>query len=153
MNKTVWWVIGVVVVIVVGLYLWMSQASAPSTDQSGTSSTSTSIDMGTSTAPMSATVSYDGNSFSPSSVTVMQGGTVTFVDTAGSMWIASDPHPEHNGYDGTTRQQHCASGYSGATPFDECSSGSTFSFTFDKAGSWGYHDHLNDGAQGTVVVQ
>ena len=66
--------------------------------------------------------------------------------------MASDPHPIHNGYDGTTLQQHCAQGYTGPAPFDECSPGTSFSFTFAKVGSWGYHDHLEASIKGTVVV-
>lgn len=102
---------------------------------------------------MTATVTYDGSTFSPATVTIAKGSTITWTDTSGTMWVASNPHPIHSGYDGTTRDQHCAAGYSGSAPFDECSAGSTFSFTFNKTGSWGYHDHLNHGATGTIVVQ
>ena len=102
---------------------------------------------------MSATVTFDGSSFSPSTVTIAKGGTITFTDTAGTMWVASNVHPVHSDYDGTTRSQHCAAGYSGPKPFDECAPGSSFSFTFDKTGTFGYHDHLNPGSTGTIVVQ
>jgi len=101
---------------------------------------------------MSATITFNGDAFSPSNVTIAQGGTITFTSTGGPMWIASDPHPIHNGYDGTTQQQHCAAGYTGPKPFDQCSQGTSFSFTFSKVGSWGYHDHLNAGLGGTVTV-
>ena len=105
---------------------------------------------------MTAAVTYNGDNFSPSTVTIAEGGTVTFTDTDTGpnpqMWVASDPHPIHNGYDGTSLQQHCAPGYTGAAPFDECSSGTSFTFTFTKVGSWGYHDHLNESLGGTVVV-
>ncbi len=102
---------------------------------------------------ISATVTYDGTNFSPASVTVKQGGTVNFIDKSGTqMWIASNPHPAHAGYDGTNRETHCATGYVGPKPFDECSYGASFSFVFNKIGSWGYHDHLNGNAGGTVVV-
>ena len=107
----------------------------------------------TPSALMSVTVTYDGASFSPASVTIKQGGTVNFVDESGNpMWLASNPHPAHSGYDGTSRQTHCAAGYVGPKPFDECSSGTNFSFMFGKIGSWGYHDHFNSSANGTVVV-
>lgn len=103
-------------------------------------------------APMSATVIYDGTSFSPATITIKQGGTVSFIDKSGTMWLASAPHPAHSGYDGTNLQTHCAAGYVGPKPFDECSSGSSFSFVFGKIGSWRYHDHLNASSSGTVVV-
>jgi len=105
-------------------------------------------------APMSATVTYDGSSFSPASVTIAKGGTVNFVDSAGSsMWVASGQHPTHTTYDGTSESVHCAAGYSGAAPFDQCGTGASYSFTFTKVETWGYHDHRNASAHGTVIVQ
>ncbi len=103
---------------------------------------------------MSATVTYTSAGFSPKSVTIAKGGTVTFVNQAGSaMWVASDPHPVHTSYDGTSRSQHCAAGYTGPKPFDQCSGTGNFTFTFDKAGSFGYHNHSNDNDAGTIIVQ
>jgi plastocyanin len=176
MTKTGWIVaVVVLVVLIAGYFLWSSNASAPATTQTTTTTTtgsaadtttapspgtpSTSVDVGTNVsvqtggAPMSAKVVYDGHSFTPASVTIAKGGTVTFTDTAGSMWLASDPHPVHTAYDGTSRSEHCALGYTGAKPFDECSMGSSFSFTFNKTGTFGYHDHMNASAHGTVSVQ
>ena len=178
MTKTGWLALGIVIIVAVGAFLWWSNASAPSIDQgassnavtsdtsatsatgdtsaAGTQTTGASADVSanvTTGAPMSATVTYDGNSFSPASLTVAKGATVTFTDTAGQMWLASDPHPAHTAYDGTSRTTHCAAGYTGAKPFDECARGSSFTFTFDKTGTFGYHDHTNDNAHGTIVVQ
>jgi plastocyanin len=112
-------------------------------------STGTSANASVSTA---TAVTYDGSTFSPQNVTVAQGGTVTWTSTGGGMWVASDPSSLQNGYDGTTMEQHCALGYPGAAPFDECASGASYSFTFNKVGTWGYHDHLNEGAEGSVTV-
>ena len=105
-------------------------------------------------APTNATVTYTANGFSPATVTIAKGGTVAFVDQSGApMYVASDPHPNHNGYDGNSRATHCAPGYSGAKPLDQCAPGSSFSFTFTKTGSWGYHNHVNEADGGTIVVQ
>lgn len=165
--------IALVIIAVAGWFLWNSHTAAPATaptlpqqtdnmDQqgmdsmspTGSDSTSTSATSSSATSPATGvTVSYDGSSFSPASVTVKQGDVVTFTDSADSnMWVASDPHPSHTGYDGTSRADHCAAGYSGSTPFDQCKPGSSYSFTFDKVGSWGYHNHLNAGVKGTVNV-
>lgn len=161
------------IVIIAGVALWWSSstptqvpvdqgaASAAMPDANNQSAantnsgdTSASVSATVAAGPAtSATVTYDGSTFSPSSVTIAKGGTVKFVDSSGSMWIASNQHPTHTGYDGTSRATHCAAGYSGPAPFDECSAGTSFSYTFSKAGTWGYHDHLNAGAGGTVVVQ
>ena len=174
MPKTGWIVIIIIIIIAIGGIWWWSSSSnsmpspadtavttntapdvsqtAPTPDQNAADASSTANPSSANAAPMTATVTYDGNSFSPSTVTIAQGGTVTFTDNAGQMWVASNPHPTHEGYDGTTRTQHCAAGYTGATPFDECSPGSSFSFTFNKTGTFGYHDHLNHGATGTINV-
>lgn len=101
----------------------------------------------------SVTVTYNGSTFSPASVTIQKGGTVHFVSTSGGMWVASDVHPSHTDYDGTSRAVHCAAGYTGAAPFDQCASGTSYSFTFTKTGTFTYHDHMNAGVKGTVIVQ
>lgn len=168
MSRTQQVIWAVVIVVIIGaVYLWVtsSQQSAPpvtqpaatdtsvqQTSTATTSSTSASAGAATNSAPSTATVTFDGSSFSPSNVTIAQGDTVTFVSNGGQFWVASDPHPIHNGYDGTTLQQHCAAGYAGPAPFDECAPGSTFVFMFNKVGTWGYHDHLDHSAMGTVTV-
>lgn len=107
----------------------------------------------TSSTPTTATITLTSSGFSPKSVTIKKGGTITWVNQSGqAMWIASAPHPTHTGYDGTTESQHCAAGYTGAAPFDECKGANSFSFTFSKVGSWNYHNHENSSTFGTVVV-
>ena len=166
MTKTGWFVAVIIVIIAAVALLWWNSASAPAVDegaattvptdltgspQTDTSETNTLLPGG---APMSATVSYDGSAFSPDTVTIAKGGTVTFTDTAGAtMWVASGMHPVHSGYDSTTLSAHCAAGYAGAAPFDQCKAGASYSFTFDKVGSWGFHDHKNSSAFGKIIVQ
>src|SRR6185436_6078649 len=112
--------------------------------------TSTSTDTG---AAMTAAVTYTASGFSPATVTVKKGGTVTFTQQGGSsMWVATGPHPAHTGYDSTSRTAHCTSSYTGAKPFDQCASGASYSFTFDKVGTWPYHDHMDATNFGKVVV-
>ncbi|MDR3571581.1 MAG: hypothetical protein P4L81_05325 [Candidatus Pacebacteria bacterium] len=155
-QQIVWAII--VVLVIIGAYWWWSSSQATTSGAAvapftQTPTTSTQAQSGVaSQAQKSATVTFDGSGFSPSSVTIAQGGTVTFVSNAGAMWVASDPHPIHNGYDGTTMQQHCSSTYAGTAPFDQCAAGTSFSFTFNKVGSWGYHNHLDHSAVGTITV-
>ena len=111
-----------------------------------------SVSAGVGTSNSSATVTYDGSKFTPATVTIAKGGTVHFVASSGSIWVASDVHPSHTDFDGTSRAQHCAAGYTGPVPFDQCAAGSSYSFTFNKSGTFTYHNHVNAGATGTVIV-
>jgi plastocyanin len=100
-------------------------------------------------------ITYTDNGYTPKSLTVKNGDTVTYKNnSAKSMWPASAKHPTHEVYSGTTLADHCpdASG----TAFDACKGiapGSSWSFVFHKPGSWNYHDHLTPTFFGSVVVQ
>jgi plastocyanin len=97
------------------------------------------------------TVHYTDTGFSPATLTIKKGTVVTFLNQSDrEMWVATDEHPSHTGYAGTSRSEHCAAG--GTTAFDQCARGNVYSFTFDKAGTWDYHDHVNAQFGGTVVV-
>ena len=137
------------IVVAGGWYLLRgTPASAPAAPAEETQTVAS-----TTTPAAGATITYGPQGFSPASLTVPAGTTVTFVDQGASrMWVASDPHPTHQAYDGTTKDQHCAAGYSGPVPFDQCSAGASYTFTFTKAGTWGYHNHGNAADKGTVVV-
>ena len=71
--------------------------------------------------------------------------------SGGGMWVASDPHPTHEGYSGTTRDQHCPD--TTGTAFDQCSAGASYSFVFQKIGNWGYHNHTNPISKGLIIVK
>ncbi len=92
--------------------------------------------------PMAGTVvTYANGSFSPSVLTVALGTTVTFKN--GSLvpvWIASNPHPTHEGYPGLDSMM-------------EVAAGREYSFTFTRRGIWGYHNHLDRTEGATIVVQ
>ncbi|MDZ4231174.1 MAG: hypothetical protein U1C52_00055 [Patescibacteria group bacterium] len=102
-----------------------------------------------------ATVTYTDQGFSPSPVTVAQGGTVHFVnESSGDFWVASAMHPTHSVYPGSGIDL-CASAAAGVL-FDACESvaaGGTWSFTFDEKGEWAYHNHLSANHFGKVVVE
>jgi plastocyanin len=122
-----------------------------STATSSNAGVSADINAGVTTGsvPTSATVTLTANGFSPKSVTIKKGGTITWKNSGtGSMWVASAQHPTHTAYDGTTLAQHCPSGDS----FDQCKNGTTYSFAFDQAGSWNYHNHSNTSQFGTIIV-
>ena len=104
--------------------------------------------------PKTVTITYGASGFSPKNVSINAGDTVTFVDQAGTpMWVASDQHPSHTEFDGTSRTTHCAAGYTGPKPFDQCGTGTSYSFTFTKAGSFDFHNHVAAQFEGVVVVK
>ena len=104
------------------------------------------------TGPASVTYSLAG--FSPANVTVKKGEAVMWTNIASEkMWVAVNEHPGHAGYDGTSRKDHCVAG--APASFDQCvasDAGSQWSFTFNKAGTWKYHNHLNESFGGMVTV-
>lgn len=86
-------------------------------------------------------VIYTDDGYSPDVITIQAGETVEFVNqSSGSVWTASDPHPQH-----TDLPEFDARG--GVAP------GESYSFTFTEPGEWGYHDHLRSFQTGTVIVQ
>jgi len=100
-------------------------------------------------------VTYTNSGYSPNTITIKKGETVTFKNQSSrSMWPASAVHPTHTVYSGTSLSEHCPD--TTGTAFDACKGflpGQSWSFTFNKTGTWKYHDHLNPGATGTIVVE
>ena len=126
---------------------------APATPPSGAAGTveaGAGIDVGADDVPVRAEADADlkaavsitaGGTFSPATLTVKKGTTVTWTNSgAAKVWIASDPHPVHTGYPG----------FDSGT---DLRAGETYSFTFEKAGSWSYHNHFNPTVKGTVIVE
>ena len=151
--KNFLWALIIVVVLGSGYYLWQNNVTAPAAVDTGANSavTPTPTPPPAPSAPMDATIPYNGDSFSPKEVLIRKGGTVTWVTASGGqMWVASAQHPSHTVYSGTSRQEHCPD--TSGTAFDQCAGGNNYTFTFDKVGTWNYHDHLNATAFGSVTV-
>lgn len=89
----------------------------------------------------SGVISYGAGGYTPSTITVELGETVTFRnDSTSNMWPASDNHPTHEIYPEFD-------------PGRAIEPGQEWQFTFDQAGAWGYHDHLNPAVTGTIIVE
>lgn len=167
-TSTIWTII-LVLILIVGVWYFYFYSGQPVTAPIAPSGTETqgtqpapgtngdtnlSIVINNPLTPKSATVKLVSTGFSPATVTIEKGGTVTWVNESGSpMWVASGKHPTHELYAGTSRETHCASSYTGPAPFDQCSSSENYSFTFNKAGTWKYHNHVNTSQVSTVIVQ
>ena len=147
----------IVLIIIAGGWYFFSKAPAetPETEAPVTNQMPVIGETTTDTIVTSdTTVTYTDQGFSPASVTIEQGQTVTWINQSSKdMWVASAMHPTHMAYDGTALADHCTVGV--GTSFDACHvSGPTasYSFTFDKAGTWKYHNHVDASKFGTVIV-
>lgn len=86
-------------------------------------------------------VAYDGDAYTPSTLSVKNGDIVIFKNNSKSdFWPASNPHPLHTDYPEFDPKKPIAAG-------------KTFEFKFTKVGTWKFHDHLNPTARGTVTVK
>jgi plastocyanin len=158
-TKNLWIGVVAVIVVIAALFAYLhASKSAPETPatQSGTTTPSAG-NAAVGANGQSVVINYTDSGFSPKNVSVSEGTTVTWANnSSGMMWIASNNHPTHTGYDGTSQSQHCVSGApESAQVFDECTAvpqGGSFSFTFGKAGTWGFHNHMHESDQGSVTV-
>lgn len=83
-------------------------------------------------------VVYTNSGFSPGTLIVDVGTTVTFTNESDNpMWVASDPHPVHTHHSG----------------FDQLNDGNEYSFTFTEEGIYRYHDHLVPSHVGSIIVE
>ncbi|HLC64512.1 MAG TPA: plastocyanin/azurin family copper-binding protein [Candidatus Nanoarchaeia archaeon] len=96
-----------------------------------------------------STIEVTSSGFSPNSITINSGDTVTWINKdSAPHWPASAMHPTHLLYPET--------GGCIGSKFDACGEippGGSWSFTFSQKGEWKYHDHINPGSMfGTVIV-
>lgn len=160
MNRNTIGVVVVVIIVLAGGWFLSSTApvQAPGSETTVTNQMpvlgSTTPEMIVENTNPVVTVTYTDQGFSPKSVTVPLGTTVTFVNqSSGGMWVASAKHPSHTVYAGTSLSEHCPD--TTGTAFDECkadAAGVSYSFTFAKAGTWGYHNHVQAADFGSVTV-
>jgi len=101
------------------------------------------------------TVEMSPSGFSPDSLTIKAGDTVTFLAVDGSnRWPASAFHPTHTAYPGSSIQK-CSTDEKNMI-FDSCgvvAEGQSWSFTFDEVGEWNYHDHDDSKVFGKIIVE
>lgn len=88
----------------------------------------------------SSLVTITASGFSPKSITVKLGDTITWTNSDNaSHTVNSDPHPTHTLY-----------------PFlnlGQITSGKKKSVTISKIGTYTYHDHLNPSLTGAIAVE
>lgn len=141
---------GVILLVVIGGGYWLLYGQTGSTSPNygnttqptnPTVTTTNTQNPTTEPSKSNVTVEYSGQGFSPDSVTIKSGTTVTWVNKGSDpMWVASAPHPVHTNLSGFDALK--------GTP-----AGGSYSYTFTKVGKWGYHNHLAPGKTGEVVVE
>ena len=120
----------VLAVIVVGALIWAANSNNKSNEPAPAA-----------TVPTAAAVSINDTGFTPATIKVTAGTTVTWTNSDKKPHrVASDPYPTNNGLPG----------------FDSniaLNQKDTYSYTFDKAGVFTYHDQLNPTTfKGSVIV-
>lgn len=139
MKKLIAGIVILAVVILIG-YLSLNNPASPSQENNPAPAAE---------APTENVVTYTDAGYSPTPLAIKIGETVTFKnESSRSMWPASALHPTHREYPTT-------GGCIGST-FDACrgvQKGDFWSFKFDIAGTWRYHDHLNPGSFGAIIVE
>jgi len=138
-------VIVVVVLAVIGGGVFAltrkSKTNNPTTSNStpATSSSNQTSDTSQPSASV-ATITYSDSGFSPSTITVKAGSTITIKNTSsGGLQFESDPHPVHT--DDTELN------------VGTVASGQSMTFTVAEKGTHGYHNHLNPSDTGTIIVE
>jgi plastocyanin len=118
-----------------------SQAKPNTTNTQPADTTPSTTDTNTNSGQTTAdTITYSDSGFSPSSLTVKAGTTVTIKNTSsGGLQFDSDPHPEH------TDNTELNVGF--------VASGQSATFTVHRTGSFGYHNHLSPDDRGQLIVE
>jgi plastocyanin len=137
MKKPIVIIVIVVVIVLGGAGTYaLTHRATKTTTASNTTPTPTSTDTNTATN----TITYADSGFSPSNLTVKSGTTVTIKNTSSqTMQFDSDPHPVH------TNDTDLNAG--------SIAAGKSTTFVADKMGTFGYHNHLDPGQTGTIIVQ
>jgi len=132
-------VIGLVVIVVLGVGGYMIFRTPSKTGTTNTNTSSQSSKTATKEATAN-TITFDGSQFTPASLTVASGTSLTVKNTSSTdVQMQSDPHPAHT--DDTDLNVGLVS------------PGQTKTFTVTKKGSFGYHNHLDSSIQGKITIQ
>jgi len=132
---------GVVLLLVIGGGYWLLKGQTGTTQPSNSTAITNTQNPTSEPNKNNLTVEYSGQGFSPNSITVKSGTTVTWVNKGSDlMWVASTPHPVHTDLPGFDALKGAPAG-------------GTYSFTFAKVGKWSYHNHLAPDKNGEVVVE
>lgn len=143
-------IIAVVALLVIGGGAYaLTQDSDENSDTTNTSQTSDRTDdahaddtenADTGEATETSTITYTDSGFSPATITVTAGTAITVKnDSSSPLQFSSDPHPAH-----TDEEE---------LNLSTLSPGKSSTFTVTETGTFGFHNHLDEDATGTLIVQ
>lgn len=129
MNKT-FIIIAIIIIVIVGaLFYGMQNTTLAPLGEKGEGTTQTAF------------VRATDNGYEPESISVKAGTKITFTNESTELvWTASDVHPTHQLLPGFDALKGVPNGES-------------YSYVFTKEGTWSYHNHLNPGHGGEVIVE
>ena len=131
----------IVLIVLVVVFGWFYLASNGYRAETTNTNISDIVINGKTLDEFSHVVVYTEAGFSPESLEIALGDTVTFVNvSAEEMWVASNFHPTHLLYSELDAKQAVGNG-------------EIFEFTFDREGKWGYHNHMRSLVVGEIVVK
>lgn len=133
MKKTMIILLGVVLLAALGWFVFLRGSN-------GDQATNGSKPDAESAFADEAIITYTDNGFAPLTLTVAAGEMVTVVnESSEQLEFSSNQHPLHNDNPELNR--------------DVLLPGESDSFVVTEPGTWSYHNHLNSGKTGTIVVE
>lgn len=132
-KKIILTIIGVAVLLGMSVFVFNKKTTPPTTIEQPIVNESAPV-------VFKNIVTYKNGLFTPSNFSVKSGKMVSFVNESDEeMWVAVNPHPAHTSLPSFDAKR-------------AYKPGETYKFTFVKKGSFGYHNHLNPMARGTLTV-
>ena len=158
MSKTIWIVVVLLVLVVAGIVYFNMNAKETVknvNDNVIENQVNQGGETGTALTGGKNTVIITSSGFSPSTLEISKGESVTFINKdSAKHWPASAAHPTHKIYPNSDIKK-CGTDEQSRI-FDAChglANGESFSFTFSEGGEWKYHDHLSPGTGGVIIVR
>ena len=128
-------IIGFLLVVILGALFLLRKDKGPAE-----AITSTPDESATATPEVKNLITLTSSGFSPISLTVKIGDTVTWLNNDGIIaTVNSDPHPVHTEYEPLN--------------LGNFTKGKTHTLTFPTPGTYGYHNHFNPNQRGTIIVE
>ncbi len=150
MKKAILVIMVLIVAAAAGFGVYSLTKNKEDHDHADHSHDTATVETGTAAdAPMTETeapaadatvITYTNNGFSPDTVTVRVGSTVTVKnDSSRDVQFSSDSHPTHT--------------INSELNLPVIGPGQSRSFVVERTGTYGYHDHLDSTRTGTIIVE